>query len=299
MAFLAIFLAWLTAGRLLRPLRTITSRARDISARNLHERLALDGPQDELRELGDTFDQLLERLEAAFEAQRRFVANASHELRTPLATMRAIIDVAAAKPGPLSEPTRAMSERLRLELDQVDRLLDSLLSLARAEHGASGEPEVVFLDELVRSALVERAEAVALRQLRLSTEGLSEAPVLGSPTLLGRLVGNVIDNAVRHNLRGGWIRARTEADESLARLVVENSGAPLDAEELSTLAQPFRRLGPERTGSDAGLGLGLSIVSSIAAAHEGQLSLSPLVGGGMQVVVELPLDRLARRAVPA
>lgn len=289
MAVLSIVLGWLMAGRVLRPLRTITSTARDISATNLHERLELSGPDDELKELGDTFDRLLERLDASFQSQRQFVANASHELRTPLATMRASIDVAVAKPGELAEQTAALADRLRDELDQIDRLLDSLLALARGQRGPIGDEAVLSLDDAVSSAIERRAGAISYMDLELEVGRCPDASIKGSQPLISRLVENVIDNAITHNRRGGWLKVRTEVAGGSARLVVENGGEVLDDESVQALVQPFRRLGAARTGSDGGTGLGLSIVSAIAEAHDGTLQLHPLSGGGLQVVIDLPL----------
>jgi signal transduction histidine kinase len=287
MALLSIVLGWVVAGRLLRPLRAMTAAARRISHDRLHERLAVPGPDDELRDLGDTIDDLLERLEGAFTAQRRFVANASHELRTPLATMRASLDVAVAKPEPVPPQTMALAARLRRELDQVDELLEGLLVLARAQHGAASGRAVVTLDDLVSTALAERAGAIAAKELTVTRAG-DGARVEGSRVLLRRLVDNVVDNAVRHNEVGGWLRLATATDGGLARLTVESGGAVLDRDQVEQLAQPFRRLGADRTGSDRGAGLGLSIVAAIAEAHGGTLGLHARADGGLRVDVVLP-----------
>ncbi len=289
MAMLSIGLGWLIAGRVLRPLRTITVATRDISASNLHARLDLHGPEDELKELGDTIDNLLERLERSFQSQQQFVANASHELRTPLATMRASIDVAMAKPEPAPLPTVILAERLRHELDQVDRLLGSFLDLARSEAMPADQVSIVSLDDFVRSAVDRIAPDVAARDLLVHEDDCPSAIVTGNETLLSRMVENLIENAVRHNERSGWIRVHTEVDGSTARLIVENSGPVLDDSSLQVLMQPFRRIGPERTASEAGFGLGLSIVSSIAQSHGGSVQLQPLPDGGLRATVSLPL----------
>lgn len=282
MAVVSVVLGRIVAVRVLRPLRTITAATRRISADNLHERLAVPGPEDEVKRLADTIDGLLERLEASFAAQRRFVANASHELRTPLATMRAFVDVAEAKPGPVPAQTLVLAGRMRTELDQVDRLLEGFLTLARAQHGAVEGAAVIDLGDRVSAALRARAEAVAAKELQVEVvdEG---AWTRGSPTLIARLVDNVIDNAVTHNQHGGWIRALT-ADGTL---VVETGGPVLDQAELLRLARPFERLGADRTGSANGSGLGLSIVSAIAQAHGGTLELRALPSGGLRVEVRL------------
>ena len=295
MAIIAIVIGWLMAGRFLGPLRTITAAARDISVSNLHERLRLEGPDDELKELGDTFDRLLGRLEGSFESQRQFVANASHELRTPLTTMRASLDVAVAKPGPVPEETVTLVGRLRDELDQVDRLLESFLSLARAQRGSDEDEMTVSLGKLALSVIDEHAEAISDKELIFEEQDDPRALVTGSGTLLSRMVGNLIDNAIRHNVQGGWVRVRTELDGLFARLTVENGGTVLDEESVQALSEPFRRLGPDRTGSEAGTGLGLSIVSAVAEAHGGRLELHALADGGLRASIELPLvaDALA------
>jgi hypothetical protein len=290
MALIAIALGWMMAGRFLRPLRTITTTAQDISATNLHERLRLDGPNDELKELGDTFDRLLERLERSFQLQRQFVANASHELRTPLATIRASLDVAAAKPGRVPEETLSLVGSLREELDQIDRLIESFLALARAQRGPSTDEATFPLDELIAAALSSHAAAISEMGIHLEREECPVASITGNETLLSRMVDNVIDNAVKHNEPGGWVRVGTRLEGATARLLVENGGPVLDEDSVAELVQPFRRLGVERTGSDAGFGLGLSIVAAVAEAHGGRLELHALKDGGLQVAIDLPLE---------
>jgi signal transduction histidine kinase len=289
MTVVSLVLGWAMAGRVLRPLRTMTAATRRISEKNLDERLAMSGPDDELKGLADTIDGLLERLEGAFAAQRRFVANASHELRTPLATMRASLDVAVAKPGPVAPQTVALADRVRAELDRVDELLEGLLVLARAQHGVLPGYRMLSLDHVVSAALAARADAIAARNLTVSNRGGRDgAWVAGSPALLSRMVDNVIDNAVGHNQDGGWIQVATGAN-GFAWLVVETGGPVLDQRQVAQLAQPFRRLGADRTGSDRGAGLGLSIVAAIAAAHGGTLDLRARPGGGLRVGIGLPL----------
>ena len=290
MTFLSAGLGWVVAGRALRPLRVMTAATRRISADSLHERLAMRGPGDELKDLGDTIDGLLGRLEGAFAAQRRFVANASHELRTPLSTMRASVDVAVAKPEPVPAQTIALAGRLRAELDRVDGLLDGLLVLARAQHGDLPGQAVVSLEAAVSAALAARAREIAARNLTVQhAAGPDGAWVRGSQPLLSRMVDNVIDNAVGHNQDGGWIRVSTGAGSPVARLAVETGGPVLDQAQVDQLAQPFRRLGADRTGSDNGAGLGLSIVSAIATAHRGTLELRARPDGGLRVQIVLPL----------
>jgi signal transduction histidine kinase len=301
MTVVSLLLGWLVAGRVLRPLRQMTVATRRISADSLDERLAMPGPDDELKELGDTIDGLLERLEGAFAAQRRFVANASHELRTPLTTMRACVDVAVAKPGPVPAPTVALAGRLHTELDRVDKLLDGFLVLARAQHGDLPGQAALSLEYVVSAALAARSEAIAARNLTVQhATGLDGTWVRGSQALLGRMVDNVIDNAIAHNADGGWITAITAADGRLAHLVVETGGEILDQQQVGQLAQPFRRLRADRTGSDDGAGLGLSIVAAIASAHRGTLDLQARPEGGLRVAIALPLaGQAVRTGVPA
>jgi signal transduction histidine kinase len=288
MAVASVVIGWLAAGRVLRPLRVMTQATRRISADSLHERLAMQGPADELRELSDTIDDLLERLDGAFAAQRRFVANASHELRTPLATARALVDVAAAKPGPPPPETLALASRVRAELDKVDVLLDGLLALARGQHGALPETTSVAVDDAVSAALTAHADEIEAHGLTVRRASARDSRVVASEPLLRRLVDNLLDNAVRHNTDGGWIAVATDGDPDMVRLIVENGGAVLDPAAVAELAQPFRRLGTERTGSPAGAGLGLSIVTAIAEAHGGTVDLRARTDGGLAVAVALP-----------
>ncbi len=298
MAGASLAVGWLVAGRFLRPLRTITETTREISATNLHERLNLTGPDDELTELADTFDALLNRLERSFAFERQFVANASHELRTPLAAMRTSLDVAIAKPGPVPPHIHTLADRLRRELDHVDRLLDSFLTLAQAQQGPLADQSTVSLADLARDAIERRADAIAAMGLKFEqTHQRPDAWVTGSETLLSRVVENVIDNAVGHNQPGGWVRIRTAVEDKRALLVVENGGPVLDDDQVKQLTQPFRRIGAERTGSDDGAGLGLAIVSSIVEVHGGTLDLKALVDGGLRIAITLPLP--ARTAVGA
>jgi hypothetical protein len=295
----AITVGWLVAGRLVRPLRAMTTAARNISATNLHERLNLSGPDDELKQLADTFDDLLGRLDQSFQSQRQFVANASHELRTPHATMRVWLDVALAKPGPAPPHMADLGDRLRHELDHVDRLLDGLLVLARAQQRSARDESTLPLDTVVSAATAERATLISGQGLDVRHQQCPGAWVTGSETLLARMVGNVVDNAITHNAPGGWVRIRTGVAGAAARLTVENGGPVLDQRDVQALTQPFRRLGTERTGSDKGTGLGLSIVAAIAEMHGGGLRLDALAGGGFQVVIELPLAVRADAGAPA
>jgi signal transduction histidine kinase len=299
MAGLSLALGWLVAGRFVRPLRTITTTTREISATNLHARLNLAGPDDELKELADTFDELLARLERSFAFERQFVANASHELRTPLATMRAALDVAMSKPGPVPPQIDTLAGRIRHELDHVDRLLEGFLTLAQAQHGPVGDASRLSLVALASAAIEHRSEAISRLKLSIEQEGCAEAWVTGSETLIARMVENVVDNAVTHNQPGGWIRVQTAVEGTLARIVVENGGPVLGQEEVEQLARPFRRLGSQRTGSDKGSGIGLSIVASIAEAYGGTLDLDARREGGLRVAITLPLAVDAVGGAPA
>jgi signal transduction histidine kinase len=287
MAIASMLLGWIVAGRVLRPLRTITTTTRQISENNLHQRLAIGGPHDELRQLAETIDGLLERLEVAFDAQRRFVANASHELRTPLAMMRTTLDVAVAKPEGVPSQTRALDAELRLDLDHADRLLESFLVLARAQHHELGDQNLVALEQLIPAALAARAGEITASEIAVHTE-LIPVRVLGSETLLTRMVENVIENAVRYNKPHGYIRIALASDAENARLTIDSAGVTLDDAVVAQLPQPFRRLGQQRTGSQNGHGLGLSIVAAITQAHGGALELHALPQGGLRVQLTLP-----------
>jgi signal transduction histidine kinase len=297
MTLLSLCFGWVLAGRAMRPVRVMTETAQRISEYSLNERLAVPGPADELKELGDTIDGLLERLEAAFSAQRRFVANASHELRTPLATMRASLDVALSKPEPPPPQTIALARRLHAELDRIDTLLEAFLVLARAQHRDLPGHAVVPLDYAVGAALADQSAAISERHLTVQdSTSPGGAWVTGSQALLTRMVANVIDNAVCHNEQGGWIRIDAQSDGRIARLVVENGGQVLDQRQAAALTQPFRRLGADRIGSDGGSGLGLSIVAAIAEAHQGTLDLHARDGGGLRVTIEIPVTVKAELA---
>jgi signal transduction histidine kinase len=292
MTVVSVVLGWLVAGRVLRPLRAMTAAARAISADDLSGRLAVPGPGDELKDLGDTIDGLLGRLETAFAAQRRFAASASHELRTPLAMMRTSLDVAIAKPGTVPTELTVLAGKLREGLDQAGRLVENLLLLARAQHGASDDQETIPLGPLIAGAIDARAGLIVSIGLDVqhTPAGGAGAPVTvtGNPVLLAQMTANLIDNAVRHNHPGGWIRTQITRDGPVVRLLVENGGPLLDPGTVTTLAQPFRRLGADRTGSSIGTGLGLSIAEAIATAHGGTLRLHARPDGGLQAVIDLP-----------
>jgi signal transduction histidine kinase len=290
MAVFSAALGWLMAGRVLRPLQVITAAAQRISADSLHERLDMPGPRDELKDLADTIDALLERLDGAFAAQRRFTASASHELRTPLTTIRASLDVEMARPRPVPAWAAELAGLIGTQLDKVDELLDGLLVLARAQHGALPARAVLPVDDLVSTALAAQEETITARNLAVQYFSGDEGIwVEGSLPLLHRMASNVIDNAIGHNHDGGWISITIQTGDLMASLIVENGGDILDPAHVADLVQPFRRLGPDRTGSDSGAGLGLSIVAAIVAAHQGTVALHARPSGGLEVTITLPL----------
>ena len=278
-ALLSIGLAWWLAGRALRPLRTMNSRARAISAENLHERLGVDGRGDELGELATTFDALLARLERAFDSQRRFVANASHELRTPITLERTLVEVALADPDVSVDSLRRVCERVVASTEEQERLLDALLTLARSEAGVAGG-ESVDLALLAEDALLARGTRLTGIQVDTSLE---PAVVVGDQALLERLVGNLVDNAIAHNADDEpWISFFTGEQDGVPTLRIANGGRVVALDDVEKLFEPFRRGVGERLNSDGGgLGLGLSIVRAVAIAHAGELEASALPAGGL------------------
>jgi signal transduction histidine kinase len=280
LTLIAAVVAWLIAGRLLLPLRTITAGARRITGERLHERLALPGPSDELKDLGDTFDSMLARLEIAFRDQQLFAANAAHELRTPLGVMHAEIDLALTDKQPPEQQMMLM--RLRRTVLACERLTERLLSLTRGQLVAAERQPVAF-DRLVAERLATTEPAAHKLKVR---DELHPVVVRGDRALLGQLVENLIENAIKHNLPQGWIEVRLRRDRGQAILEVANSGQRLADDELAGLLEPFRRAAQQRVG--AGTGLGLSIVRTIVDAHDGQLSLKALGDGGLRVTVALP-----------
>ena len=309
MAALSVALGWLAAGRILRPVRTIISSTRQISASSLHERLNLRGPHDELKELGDTIDALLARLEATFQAQRQFIANASHELRSPLARQRVLSQVALADPEATVESLKAAHERVLVSGDQQNQLIEALLALARGQAGLS--TRIPFdLADVVGAALVSR-RAEAGRQGLVVEADLGAAMVDGSAQLAERLVVNLLDNAIRHNVpEGGRIIVTTGMEQGRAVITVANTGSEIPAADVARLTRPFQRLGASRlhhprtgaapgyTAAD-GLGLGLSIVEAVANAHGAAVELCPRLAGGLIVHVRFPVPRLAPVARPS
>ena len=284
-----VSVAYVLAGQVLRPLQAITATARRLSAERLDERIDLPGPGDELKELADVFDAMLDRLEASFDGQRRFVADASHELRTPLAVMRTEVEVALADPDASVADLRAAAIVVRDATERADRLVDSLLLLARSDRATAESlpnPEAVPLAEAARIALAAVSAEIAGRHLQIGTS-YAPAVVRGDRPLLERLAGNLVENAVRHNVDGGWVRVDTGVVDGRARLQVANSGPVVPAGEVDDLWLPFRRHGTARTAR-RGAGLGLSIVRAVAAAHGGTATASARPDGGLVVTVELP-----------
>jgi signal transduction histidine kinase len=281
MAVLSIWLGWLMAGRALRPLRAMADAAHDIGATSLHRRLALTGPNDEITQLGNSFDALLERLEAAFDAQRRFVANASHELRTPLTYERTLLEVALADPAADEDTLRAACKEALAVGEQQEQLIDALLTLSRTQRGLE-ERHGVDLASITRDAL----RTVARNGVTIEAK-LAQAPASGDPRLIERLVANLLDNAVHHNVPHGRVTVSTDRTDANAVLTVANTGPVIAPNEIERLFQPFQRLGRERT-SAKGLGLGLSIVQAIAEAHNATLIARPEPHGGLRVEVVFP-----------
>ena len=289
MTALSVAAGWLLAGRALKPLRAITATARRVSGQNLGERIDLPGPPDELKELADTFDGMLQRLDAAFASQRHFVANASHELRTPLAIMRTELDVALADPHATAEDLRATGDGLRETIDRSEGLIEALLMLARSE-AVAGEADVVDLTELAAGCVTDLSARAEAAQVRLVTD-LKPALTRGEPHLLERMVANLTENAIRHNVRGGYVEVTTDTIGTTAHLTVRNSGAIIGSQEALELVEPFRRLNRDTSG----FGLGLSIVRSVAEAHHGALVTTPLSAGGLEVSVTLPAEAAPAR----
>jgi signal transduction histidine kinase len=312
MAVASVGLGWLMAGRVLSPLRTITAAARRISARSLHQRIGMSGPDDELKELGDTFDQLLARLDASFRAQRQFVANASHELRTPLARQRTLLEVALRDKQATNASLRTACERALAAGEQQERLIASLLTLARGERGLDAF-EPFDLGAVAAGALAAVRDEARARGVTVRAD-LGTVPALGDSRLAGQLAANLADNAIRYNVAGGQVEISTGDRGGRAFLAVSNTGPVIPPDQLGRLFQPFQRLDPGRaapgggagrdrgdTGRDGGgagpdgvsagrggLGLGLAIVGAIAAAHGAELRAVTRAAGGLAVEVVFP-----------
>jgi signal transduction histidine kinase len=285
-AVAAAAIGWLIAGWVLRPLRTITAAARRISATSLHERLALPGPDDELKELADTLDSLFARLEASFDAQRRFAASASHELRTPLTRERALLQVTLADPAATSGTWQAVSRELLASNAEQERLIEALLTLASSEAGP-GECEPTDLAAITSAALAAARPAISRLGLHVHAD-IQPAALDGDPLLVQQLVTNLVDNSVRHNIPGGDLQITTTTSDVGAVLSVTNSGQVIPAAEVDRLFQPFQRLGSLPARRDGGHGLGLSIVRAIATAHAATITARPRPDGGLAIDVTFP-----------
>lgn len=284
----AVAFGWLVAGRALQPLNQITATARriagaDSAGRGLHERIALAGPVDEVKELADTFDLMLERLDRSFDGQRRFVANASHELRTPLAINRSLVELAITRPDAPAQ-LRQLGEALLTVNERHERLIDGLLTLADSENALTERTEV----DLAEVAGHLGDQLAARTALAVSRE-LAPARTVGDPVLLERLTQNLLENAERHNVgEGGWLHVATTTTDGQAVLTVSNSGPVVPGYEIESIFLPFRRLNRERAAGHRGFGLGLSIVRAVARAHGGTVRAQPRPGGGLVVTVSLP-----------
>ncbi|MGZ4223266.1 MAG: sensor histidine kinase [Solirubrobacteraceae bacterium] len=287
-AVVAAVLGWFLAGRVLHPLRKMTAAAQTISAGNLHDRLALAGPDDEFKQLGDTFDDLLGRLEASFAAQRRFVANAAHELRTPLTVERTVLQVALADPDASAASLRAACEELLASGRDHQRLLDSLLTLATSERGLSRR-EPIGLAAVAEAVLESSRPEIEQRSLTITAE-LQPTTINGDRALIESLVANLVDNAIRYNEPGGRLEVRTSTDAGHAVLAVANSGPRVAPDDIEPLFEPFRRLTTDRTTSDGHHGLGLSIVRAVATAHRATVSATPEPDGGLTISVTFPIN---------
>jgi signal transduction histidine kinase len=284
MAAASVWLAWMLAGRVLRPLSAITDAVREMSATDLDQRLAYQGPSDELKALADTFDALLDRIEAAFRSQRRFVANASHELRTPLARLKALIQVAIADPDADAQSLRTAHERVLVSQQQLEQLIDALLTLATGEQALT-RTEPIELDRIADAALRARQPEVERSRLHVTTT-LAPTRATGDPRLVERLIENLIDNAIGHNQPDGFIEVTTGGTS----ITVTNSGPLIPAGEAERLAQPFQRLENDRTHRGRGHGLGLSIVHAIATAHSATVTTTARPEGGLRVEVRFGAD---------
>ena len=284
MAPVSLALGWMFAGRMLRPVQAMTVSLRQISGSNVHERLAVAGPRDEFKDLADTIDGLLARLEAALDGHKRFVANAAHELRTPLTVEHALIEEPLIDQDATVEAYRSNFERLLAVSRQRGRLLESLLTLAGSEHGRD-HVEKVDLAGIVQQAIRDRAAEFDRHRLRVKA-AVRPAWLLGDPTLIARLVANLCDNAIHYNVPGGVIDVSTRLDTGEALLVIANTGPVVPPDEVERLFEPFQRL--RRVSDDAHHGLGLSIVRAIVAAHAGALSAYARPEGGLAVEIAFP-----------
>ena len=278
-------LGWAIGRRILRPLHKVTAAARRASQERLDERISLAGPNDELKELADTFDDMLNRLDLALASQRRFVANASHELRTPLTSMRTLIDVAMAKPTRTTEQLEVLIGRVREAVDQSEALIDGLLTLARSNRGLTTH-ELVDLEAAAQDAIDQVATAARKSNIVIDAD-LSPGPTPGDRVLLERLAANLLDNAIRYNLTGGSVSVVTGTNNDASYITVTNTGPLIPKVAVASLFEPFTRL-DGRASNSQGVGLGLSIVTSVVNAHHGDLLAEALPDGGMNISIRLP-----------
>ncbi|MEU4117440.1 HAMP domain-containing sensor histidine kinase [Kitasatospora sp. NPDC028055] len=286
LAVIAFAAGYAMAGRVLRPLGRITRTARDVASSDLHRRIELDGPDDELKELADTFDDMLDRLDRSFDSQRRFVANASHELRTPLAINRTLLEVQLSDPA-ASPDLQQLGKTLLATNERSEQLVEGLLLLARSENELT-DRRAVELSEVATRALEQTRGEADKREVELRSK-LDPAVVAGNGVLLERLALNLLQNAVRYNTPGGWVELATATVPGGGELVVSNTGPVVPGYELEHIFEPFRRIkGADRTRSDKGVGLGLSIVRSVVRAHGGTIEATPRAGGGLTMRVRIP-----------
>jgi signal transduction histidine kinase len=286
----AVVAGWIVAGRILRPVHQLTAAARAATDQNLSQRIALQGPRDELRELADTFDSMLERLDRAFTSQQQFIANAGHELRTPLTVMRTAVDVVLAKPEPTRDELVSMAVEVRVAVDHSERLIEALLVLARNDQART------LTDPLDLAAVAEDALDGRTANGITTTAALGEAPVIGDGVLLERLVANLLSNAERYNIAGGTVTISTGTDNGACVVRVANTGPRIPPDQVDRLFLPFTRL-DDRTRHD-GCGLGLTLVSSIAAVHRGTVEATAIPTGGLDISVRFPQPGTAEPAPP-
>jgi signal transduction histidine kinase len=287
LAIVSIGLGWLVSGRALRPVRSITEAARQASELRLGQRLALTGPDDELKQLADTFDLMLERLDAAFTSQKRFVANAAHELRTPLTAMRTAIEVTLSNPTRTPDQLEAMAARVKRSVERAQATVEALLTLAASELGPTAD-ETIDLATAAEDALDANHAATVQRQINVEA-ALEPALARGDRVLLERMIANLVENAVRHNAPSGWIGIRTSQQADRAVFEIANTGPTVSAEQIPTLFEPFARA-KQRLNSSDGVGLGLSIARAIAHAHNATITARPRARGGLEISVTMPIS---------
>jgi signal transduction histidine kinase len=285
LAIASIGLGWLVSGRALRPVRSITEAARRASELRLGQRLALTGPDDEFKQLADTFDVMLERLDAAFTSQKRFVANAAHELRTPLTAMRTAIEVTLSKPTRTPDELEAMAARVKRSVEQAEATIEALLTLATSELGPTAQ-DSMDLATAAEDALDAAHAGIDQRHITVEA-ALEPALARGERVLLERMISNLVENAVRHNHPGGWLGIRTIQHADSAVFEIANTGPSISAEQIPTLFEPFAR-SEQRLNPSDGVGLGLSIATAIAEAHHATITAHPRADGGLEVSVTIP-----------